>query len=56
MDVLLQFCVEYENVYTVTLNESYLLLQMEQSIESLKEARICSTFDPTYGFQQVETD
>lgn len=46
----LRFCIDYRHLNAVTVCDSYLILRMDDCIDSLERARILSIFDANSGF------
>jgi len=48
-----RFCVHYRRLNSVTKKDSYPILQMEDCIDSLEDARIFSSLDCNTGYWQI---
>ena len=52
-DGTLRFCVDYRRLNEATLKDSYPILQMDECIDSLGDAKIFSTQDCNAGYWQI---
>ena len=50
----LRFCVDYRRLNSVTVRDSYPLPRMDESIDSLGEAKYFTTLDANAGYNQVK--
>ena len=52
----LRFCIEFQNLNAHTKKDSYSLLRMQATLDSLVGARVFSTLDLKSGFWQMMMD
>lgn len=55
-DVSLLFCMYYRKLNTEAVKDAYLIPRMEESLDSLGEARTFSTLYANYGYWEIEID
>jgi hypothetical protein len=46
----MRFCIDYRRLNTVTVRDSYPLPRMDECIDSLRDARVCSTLYCNSGY------
>lgn len=51
-----RMCIDFRKLNDLTRKDSYPLPRIDELIDELSEAKICSTWDATSGYYQIEID
>ena len=55
-DGSMRFCVDYRRLNQMTVRDSYPIPRMDECIDSLGDASVCTNLDANCGYWQIEID